>query len=60
MSDLTPCNYCNVQWMWQRAKERRTKLIIKYDPEMGMMSARYANEDKPSAWFVELTEHCAC
>lgn len=65
MSELTPCNRCSLNSMQRRAKARGTEVIVKVvhdpkDPMHGWTSARYSDEDEPSAWFMQLTEACAC
>jgi hypothetical protein len=63
MSDLTPCNYCTLQSMKAKAKERGTTVIVIHEAlgEMrGWYSARYSDKKEPSAWFMVLTAGCAC
>lgn len=63
MSALTRCNRCNLNDMRRRAAARGVEVIVKVEwtGEMrGWTSARYSDEDEPSAWFMQLTEACAC
>ena len=59
MSELTLCNFCQLQRMRKRAKERGVTVKMGQD-DHGWVTARYSDEDEPSAYFMELTERCAC
>lgn len=59
MSDLTKCNYCTLALMKQVAEARGIEVIVGTD-EYGWVSARFSDEDKPSAHFMTLTESCVC
>lgn len=59
MSELTPCNYCNYQAMKRRAEKRGVTVILSSD-ENGWVSARYSDKEKPSRFFLKLTESCVC
>jgi len=58
MSKLTRCNHCTLQRMKERASERGVEVILGRDE--GWVTARYSDEDEPSAWFLELTDECIC
>lgn len=60
MSHLTPCNYCTLRRMRLRGEVIVEKITDPADPMEGWMSATYAGEEKPSAWFMVLTEECVC
>lgn len=62
MSERTRCNYCTLEFMKRRAKTRHAEVILESgkDEMRGWMSARYSDEDKPSAYFMVLTTHCVC
>jgi hypothetical protein len=65
MSELTRCNRCTLESMQRRAKARGVEVIVTVhtapdDEVRGWTSARYSDEDKPSAYFKVLTEACAC
>jgi hypothetical protein len=61
MSELTLCNYCTLQSMKQRAEKRGTTVVLGSDPQLpGWTAVRYADRDKPSSWFLSLTDHCVC
>jgi len=58
VSELTTCNYCNYEAMKKRAKERGVWVILRGQDDW--ISARYSDEELPSAFFMELTESCVC
>lgn len=65
MSGLTQCNRCQLSDMRARAAERGVEVVVEVathpdDPMRGWTSARYTDHDTPSAWFMTLTEACAC
>lgn len=63
MSELTTCNYCSLQKMKARAKERGVEVVVathSFGEMRGWTSARYSNEEEPSHWFMQLTAHCVC
>lgn len=63
MSELTLCNFCSLNDMKIRAKERGVEVIVVHEPMgdmRGWISARYSDKDEPSAWFMVLTAHCVC
>lgn len=62
MSDLTPCNHDTLQRMMEKAEKRGVGILVKYDdPEAdGWTSVRYADQEKPIAYFLELPSHCVC
>lgn len=63
MSDLTPCNFCTMQNMKARAEMRGVELIVQLETEGDMVdwwSARYSDQTEPSAWFMAITDSCAC
>mgnify|MGYP007102167995 CR=1 FL=1 len=62
MSDRL-CNFCMLNDMKVRAKERGVELIVvvHYEGEWkGWTTAQYSNQPKPSAYFMEVTTKCAC
>ena len=63
MSELTPCNFCQAQAMNDRAEKRGVQLVLKLQTQgdmEGWWSARYSDQEEPSAWFKQLTSHCVC
>lgn len=58
MSSLTECNYCTLKRMQERAKEGKVDIIM--DRADGWITVRYSNEEEPSAYFLELSDHCVC
>jgi hypothetical protein len=48
--------------MQRRAKERGTSVTVYAGRGewSGWTLVKYNDEDKPSAFFMELTDHCAC
>lgn len=63
MSELTPCNWHTLQGMKARARKRGTEVIVTKITEgdfAGWTSARFADQETPAAYFMELTERCAC
>lgn len=64
MSELTRCNHCTVEDMRKRASKRGVRVIIENvpddDPLAGWVSARYSDEQRPAAYFAELTAKCSC
>ncbi len=60
MSELTKCNYCSLKSMEWAANQRGVKLIIGPRDENDMIPVRYSDKEKPSAWFLALTDHCVC
>ena len=59
---MTLCNYCTLTNMQRRAKERGTSVTVYAGRGewSGWTLVKYNDEDKPSAFFMELTDHCAC
>lgn len=62
MSELTPCNWHTLQRMKRKAAERGIEVIVtRNDPERwGWTTARYEDQDEPSASFMELSDGCVC
>lgn len=61
MSELTKCNHCSLRDMEARAAERGATVIVAVRPgDDNWISARYSDEEEPSAWFKVLTAHCVC
>lgn len=63
MSELTRCNYCNVQSYKAKAKERGVELILvhhSFGEWRGWWSARFSNEDEPFSYMMEITRDCVC
>ena len=58
MSELTQCNYCTLQQMKRRAAERGVEIIMGWDA--GWTTARYSDQEEPTAMFLQLTTRCAC
>ena len=58
MSELTLCNWHTLQDIKRQAAKRGAEVILSWDK--GWIAARYSDQDKPSAWFLELTEGCVC
>lgn len=59
MSELTECNYCVLRGMKRRAAARGVEVVLGTD-EHGWVSVRYSDHEKPAAWFMALTDRCAC
>lgn len=59
MSELTSCNYCSLRRMRLDASSRGVEVIVSVD-EHGWIAARYSDRDEPSAWFMEVSNECAC
>jgi len=73
MSELTPCNYCNLQAYKRRAKERGQKVTVLNNRQHGgkdvYMHPDFVKVDQNSkelyeeyriAWFMELPNSCFC
>jgi hypothetical protein len=64
MSDLTKCNRCTLDEMQRRAAARGAEVIVEVEHAAqdmaGWISARYSDDDEPSAYFLSLPEACAC
>lgn len=74
MSDLTPCNYCNLNRIKRYAKrEGRTVALHPGVPTQGLPGdvniyvvppgeELITGDESPhfAAWFMELTNHCVC
>lgn len=58
MSYLTPCNFCTLRRMRERAARRGTEVVLSDDD--GWIAARYADEAAPAALFRELSDNCVC
>lgn len=62
MSELTPCNFCNLAAMKARAAARGVEVVVGAE-SVGLdiwTTARYSDKEEPSAWFLVLTAHCVC
>lgn len=65
MSELTRCNYCTLKDIKRKAKKEGKKVIVKRgkhnfeDSFMGPGIDVFI-DDKKTAWFMELTNHCVC
>lgn len=57
MSDLTPCNYCTLKRMQERAKRDGKKLTTKW--EDGWIRV-YEDGKKTGTSFMALTDRCVC
>ena len=62
MSELTECNYCSLKDMKRRAAARGVEVITEQGRSnmVGWISARYSDQDEPSAYFAQLTSECVC
>lgn len=62
MSELTRCNWCSLREMRAKAKRRKTKVIIENGSGdfTGWKVVRYSDRELPSAYFMELSDHCVC
>lgn len=63
MSELTRCNRCKLNSMVRLAAKRGATVHVSVHVVgewAGWTSARYSDAEEPSAWFLELTEACAC
>jgi len=65
MSELTPCNYCNLRWIRCDLKPGETLELrpAKDMEEFGGTDAIIKSPNEPerrAAWFMQLTEHCVC
>ncbi len=59
MSELTPCNYCDLKSIKARAKRDGKK--VKTGPSKtlpGWTVVKVGGE--AVAWFMKLTDHCVC
>jgi hypothetical protein len=54
-----PCNFCSLTGMQGRAKERGVEVITSID-EHGWTAARFSDKEKPSAYFMIVTDKCCC
>lgn len=73
MSELTPCNYCTLQKIKERAKKDSKVVSLKSQPieHFPKAQAVFVHPKKTHnelrfqakyqvAWFVELSDHCVC
>lgn len=64
MSELTICNYCSLKRIEERAKERGATVTTYEDRVEGTLdywiAVRVSDKEKPVAYFLQLTTHCAC
>jgi hypothetical protein len=64
VSELTRCNFCQLQDMRERALKNGVTLVIEpadARSEMrGWISVRYSDQKEPSGYFWELTNRCVC
>lgn len=61
MSYLTPCNFCTLRRMRERAARRGTEVVLSADGDW--IAARYADappEAAPAVLFRELSDDCVC
>ncbi len=54
MSELTPCNRCEIEWL----KSRYPKGEVKLDPSTGMLG--FWTGEEFVAWFMEVSDECCC
>lgn len=63
LSELTQCNYCTLKDITLRAADRGATVTVSPDPDPrmgGMLAVQASDRDKPSAWFMALSDHCVC
>lgn len=65
MSELTPCNYCTLKHIEQRAKRNGNQVILKNSLDgVNVYVIPKGQELSPdteiTAWFMELSDHCCC
>lgn len=60
MSELTTCNFCSYEWYRREAGARGAHLTLFVDQELQMIGVRASDRDDPLAWFLELSDSCAC
>lgn len=64
MSSLTRCNFCTLRRMRELAAARGVSVIVEPVPAEEIMggwtTARYSDKDRPSAWFMALSDRCVC
>lgn len=58
MSELTPCNYCTLRNIKRRLPEG--VIVTTEQDDDGWIAVQRSDEEQPSAWFAELTDHCVC
>ena len=59
MSELTPCNFCRLKDITERA-EARGATVDTYVEESGWIAVKVSDRDRPQTWFLALTDHCVC
>jgi hypothetical protein len=64
MSELTPCNFCSLQWITSQAERDGATVTVRPVPPEGRMegwqAAWRSDRDQPVAYFQALTTHCVC
>ena len=69
MSELTPCNYCNLRRIKADARATGKQVtVVAAKPEYGFRgydvfihgAGEPPKEGKHVAWFMDLSEHCCC
>jgi len=58
MSELTSCNYCTLQDIKSRAKQKGEKVRVVPNGRHGGVDIKVG--DRQAAWFMELTKYCCC
>lgn len=61
MSELTSCNYCDLQAIKRRARAEGKTVTIKSEPFHTWSSGkRILVDGKEVAWMAKIPEHCCC
>lgn len=72
MSELTPCNYCNLKWEQRHAAKTGKVVVVrpaaerdKTFPKAMEVLVHKPGEEPDSKkhfrmWFAELSDHCVC
>lgn len=62
MSDLSECNYCTLQRMKEKAKQRNVEVVLETSTGEwnGWISVRYSDQEEISVRFKALTDSCVC
>jgi hypothetical protein len=58
MSDRTPCNFCSLKKI--QAQYGDFNVILADDLEHGGKEVRHKETGRLIAWFMELSDECAC
>lgn len=62
MSELTRCNWCSLREMRAKAKRRGARVIVENGTGdfTDWKVVSYSDRELPSAYFMELSDHCVC